>query len=81
MAETVKDADEEGAAVDAEMEDGKKPEEESKKLLDQQDDPEAKIDDEEKKEEGNETVNREEKPADPALRKDETDQPEAAGAA
>ena len=58
MAETVKDADEGGAAGDAEMEDGsKKPEEESKKLPGQ-DDPEAKLDAEEKKEEGNETAGR-----------------------
>ena len=56
MAETVKDADEGGAAGDAEMEDGKKPEE-SKKLPGQ-DDPEAKLDAEEKKEEGNEAAGR-----------------------
>ena len=78
MAETVKDADEGGAAGDAEMEDGKKPEEESKKLPGQ-DDPEAKVDAEEKKE-GNEATGREENQAVPAEKKDETDQPEAAGA-
>ena len=79
MAETVKDADEGGAAVDAEMEDGKKPEEESKKLSGQ-DDPEAKVFSEEKKKEGNETAGGEENPAVPAEKKDETDQPEATGA-
>ena len=68
MAEMVKDADEGGAAGDAEMEDGKKPEEV---------DLEAKVDpdaEDKKEEEGKDD------PAVPAENKDETAQPEAAEA-